>query len=150
MILFHDASSIVTAIFPFADISGNPISAAFARGIPDELAYVLMRTERCTVISPLSAACLTTHGADIAVTMKKAGAQIAFEGSARSEGTKLRITARIIDATGVQLWVKRIDVEVEADTSFAVEEDVATALAAGFEAVRALKLTAFTCTSSHS
>ena len=48
----RNSSSVVAAILPFRDVSGNPISAAYAREIPDELAYALMLTDGCTVVSP--------------------------------------------------------------------------------------------------
>jgi len=134
------SSSVLAAVMPFMDISGNPESARFARGIPDELAYLLMRNESCTVISPLLTAGSPAVGFDVAATMKRLGAQIAFEGSARVEGTILRVTARIVDATGVQVWVERIDVEIGKKTPFAIEEDIAKALLVGFDEVKATRL----------
>jgi TolB-like protein len=136
----YETSSIITAILPFADISANPLSAAYARGIPDELAFVLMQNFCCTVISPSSTACLAAQGFSVTATMKKLGAQIAFEGSTRAEGSRLRITARIVDVMGIQLWVKRVDIEVGPDASFAVEEELAKAVAAGFDVVRSQRL----------
>ena len=135
-LLLKESCSIVTAILPFTDISGNPISRAYALGVPDELAYALMRKDCCTVVSPFSTACLAPQGLELAATMRKVGAKIAFEGSARVEGTKLRVTARIVDVAGVQLWVSRIDIELGTQTSFAVEESIASALSEGFNVVR--------------
>ena len=45
-------SSVAIAILPFRDISENSLSMTFARGIPDELGYALMKTSGCTVVSP--------------------------------------------------------------------------------------------------
>ncbi len=132
----HESSSIVIAILPFTDISGNPLSALYARGVPDELAYALMRKERCSVLSPFSTSRLAQQGLDVAATMKKVSAQVAFEGSVRVDGTRLRITARIVDATGVQLWVNRLDIEIGTRTSFTIEENIANSLLAGFDIVR--------------
>jgi TolB-like protein len=134
--LLPKSASIVTAVLPFRDISENPISSTYARGIPDELAYVLMMTYGCTVLPPLRLANLCPQEQDFAQLMKKVGAHIAFEGSVRVEGLHLRITARIVDATGVQLWVKRIDAEGGTEFSFAIEEQIVSALSAGLDAVR--------------
>jgi len=136
----RNASSIVTAVLPFMDVSGTPVSAAYAREIPDELAYVLMLTDGCTLVSPSSMACPDAYGFDVAAAMKRVGAHIAFEGSTRTDGSNLRVTARIIDAAGTQLWVKRIDVEVGETASFAIEEQIANAMSAGFGVVRTLAL----------
>ena len=96
-----------------------------------------MKNGVCTVISPFSTASAPALGCDIAATMKRLGAHIAFEGSSRVEGTTLRVTARIVDATGVQVWVERISVEIGKKTSFAIEGDIAKAVLVGFEEVKA-------------
>ena len=81
------ASTIAIAILPFHDISGSPLSSMYARGIPDELAYALMQTEGCKVISPASMAHFSAQEHDVAAAMSKVGAQIAFEGSVREESS---------------------------------------------------------------
>jgi TolB-like protein len=133
-----DASSVVTVVLPFRDVSENSISSIYARTISDELAYALMLAEGCTVISPCSPSYSTDQGHDPVSMMKRLGAQIAFEGSVRAEGSRLRITARIVNATGSQAWVKRIDIEIGQESAFAVEEQIAFALSAGFHIVRSL------------
>ena len=130
------ASSIVIAILPFEDISRELLSSKFARGIPDELAYRLMLADGCSVVSPSFIDRLAAEGLDVAGTMRRVGAQIAFQGSARAAGSRLRVTARIVNSVGAQLWSDRIDVEIEAEPCFAVEEHIAKTLAAGWDAVR--------------
>lgn len=49
--LSEEHSAITVAILPFSQISDNPVCSRYARGIPNELAFVLMRTETCRVIS---------------------------------------------------------------------------------------------------
>ncbi len=65
--------------------------------------------------------------------MSKVGAQIAFEGSVREEGNHIRVTARIVDAAGFQLWAKRFDAKADSQALFTIEEQIASMLAAGFE-----------------
>jgi TolB-like protein len=108
---------IAIAIRPFLDISERPLSARYSRGIPDELTYVLMGTEGCRVVS---AAC---------------PAQIAFEGSVRQEGNRIRVTASIVDAAGVHLWTTRVDAETSSDSLFLIEEQIASTLSGGFHAL---------------
>ena len=86
----------------------------------------------------MSIACPDAHELDVAATMKRVGAQIAFEGSTRTNGVNLRVTARIIDAAGTQLWIKRIDIEVGTEASFAIEEQIAKTLSIGFGVVRTM------------
>jgi TolB-like protein len=126
-------SAIAIAIFPFRDISGSPLSSIYARGIPDEIAYTLMRTEGCKVISPASMTYFNAQEHDVATAMRRAGAQIAYEGSVREESNHIRITATIVDATGLQLWTKRFDAEAGTLTLFTIEEQIASALSVGFD-----------------
>jgi TolB-like protein len=129
------SSATVVAILPFNDISGTALSSKYAQGIPEELAYILMRTEACRVISPSSTAHFCGQQSDPAVAMSKVGAQIAFEGSVREEGNRIRVTARIVDAAGFQLWTMRLDALADAQRSFAIEEKIASALSVGFDAL---------------
>ncbi len=125
----------VIAVLRFSDISQNPISARFACCVPDELAYALMLEDGCTVIYPASID-QPGAGGNIVTTMNDAGATIIFEGSVRAEDSSLRITARIVDAVGVQLWLKRIDVEIGTQAAFAVEEQIARELALGLRSLQ--------------
>jgi TolB-like protein len=130
-ILLPKSSGVAIAILPFSDLSGNSISSAYARGIPDEFAYILMRTKGYRVISPSITAHLNTRDQDIAAGLRKFGAQIAFEGSVRSEGCHIRVTAKIVDADGFLLWAQRIDVDAGSESSFALEEQIASTLSLG-------------------
>lgn len=129
------ASAMVIAILPFIDISGSATSATYARGIPDELAYQLMTSADCRVLSLSSMAHLWAEGDDVATVMNKVGAHVAFEGSVRADGNLIRITARIVDAAGFMLWVKRVDVDADSHRLFAIEEKIASALSAGVDAI---------------
>jgi TolB-like protein len=126
-------STIAIAIFPFRDISGSPLSSIYARGIPDEIAYTLMRTEGCKVISPASMTYFNAQEHDVAAAMRGVGAQIAYEGSVREEGNHIRVTATIVDASGFQLWAKRFDAEAGTLPLFAIEEQIASVLCVGFD-----------------
>jgi TolB-like protein len=126
------STATTIAILPFRDISGSILSSTYARVIPDELAYVLTQKDSCRVISPISMAYFSAHEHDVASAMSKVGAQIAYEGSVREEDNHIRVTATIVDAVGFQLWTKRLDAEVDSRTLFAIEEQIASALSAGF------------------
>jgi TolB-like protein len=125
--------TIKIAILPFQDISGSSLSSTYARGIPDELAYTLMRTEGCSVVSPAYTAYFNAHEHDLAAAMSRVGAQIAYGGSVRHEDNHIRVTATIVDTAGYQLWTKRFDAEIGSNTLFAIEEQIASALAIGFD-----------------
>jgi TolB-like protein len=127
--------AVTIAILPFHDITGSALSSTYARGIPDELAFTLMQTEGCRVIAPASMAHFNAQEHDVATAMSKVGAQIAYEGSVREEANHIRVTATIVDAIGFQLWTKRFDTKAGSQTIFTTEEEIASALSAGFEAL---------------
>jgi hypothetical protein len=95
-----------------------------------------MLSDDCSVVSPSFTGHLVAEGFDVASLMRHVGAQIAFQGSARAAGSRLRVTARIVNSIGAQLWSDRIDVEVDAKYCFAIEERIAEAIAAGWVALR--------------
>jgi TolB-like protein len=72
---------------------------------------------------------------DVSAAIGKVGAQIAYEGSVREEGNRIRVTARIIDPAGFQLWTQRFDTEADSHTLFIIEEQIASALSIGFDIV---------------
>jgi len=125
------AAAIAIAILSFRDISESPLSSRYARGIPDELAYTLMRTDACRVISRFSIAHCSMQDQDVTTMMRKVGADIALEGSVRVEGNQVRITASAFNVAGLQLWAKRIDADAGSQTCFKIEEQIASTLSHG-------------------
>jgi TolB-like protein len=132
----RERSSVITVgILPFRDISKTPLSSEFALGIPDELAYTLMRNAGCSVKSLISIAQFHAQGYDLAATMNKSGVLLAVEGCVKAQGNHIRITARIVDAAGFQIWTKRFDTQADSQTVFNTEEEIATAISGGLDAL---------------
>jgi TolB-like protein len=131
-----NASATTIAILPFHDITESALSSAYARGIPDELAFTLRQTGGCRVISLASTAHFSAHGHDVAAVMSKAGAKFAYEGSVQEEANHIRVTAAIVDAAGFQLWTKRFDTMANSQTFFVAEEQIASALSTGLDAIK--------------
>jgi TolB-like protein len=128
LIVSTKGSAIAIAILPFRDISESLLSSRYARGIPEELAYTLMRANACKVISRFSIAHCSMQDQDVAAMMRKVGADIALEGSVRAEGDQIRITASAFNVAGLQLWSQRIDVDADLQTCFRTEEQIASSL----------------------
>jgi TolB-like protein len=131
LLLPQRPSSIAIAVLPFSDISGNRLSSMYALGIADELAYLLATTSGFTVVSSSSTVCFGARDSSPTEIKSRMEARIAYEGSVRVEAKHLRVTARIVDANGFSLWVKRIDIQIDSEPSFAIEGQVAFSLAQG-------------------
>jgi len=126
--LFIQGNGSPIAVIPFVDMSASPLSAACAHGITDELIHILMRTDGCRVIAASSMMQLGSLANDIPTLADKLGVQFVFEGTVREEGNRVRVTARLVNADGFQLWSQRFEAEADANSLFRIEEQIASAL----------------------
>ncbi|MGF7181560.1 hypothetical protein RBB76_13625 [Tunturiibacter psychrotolerans] len=116
------------AVIPFAAPSGSEFASAVAQGITDELVHRLMRAEGCRVIAMSSMMHLGAQTADIPLLVDKLGVQIVFEGTVRIESNRIRVTARMVDADGFQMWSQQFEAEAEPEGLFLVQEQIASAM----------------------
>jgi TolB-like protein/Tfp pilus assembly protein PilF len=126
--LFMPGNGSPIAVIPFVDMSASPLSAACAHGITDELIHILMRTDGCRVIAASSMMQLGSLAHDIPALADKLGVQFVFEGTVREEGNRIRVTARLVNADGFQLWSQRFEAESDANSLFRIEEQIASAM----------------------
>jgi TolB-like protein len=123
---FVEGAGVSIAVIPFLDLSGGALSFACAQGITDELVHKLMKTEGCRVIAASSLGKLEAY--DLPALVEKLGVQIVFEGTVREEGTRVRITSRVVNSDGFQIWSQRFEAEAEPSGLFTLQEQVASAL----------------------
>jgi TolB-like protein/tetratricopeptide (TPR) repeat protein len=119
---------ISIGVIPFIDLSDHPLATDCARGITEELGYELTRLGRCRVIAASFASQVIAEISDIPSLARKLGVQLLFEGTVRKENTQLRITSRVVDRDGFQLWSHRFDTEVDRHALFGITEHIASAL----------------------
>ena len=129
------ADVVTIAILPFTDITGSQISSTYALGIPDELAYMLMSTEGYRVVPPFSTSHLSLKEHDLTAMIARVSAQVALTGSVREESNHIRVTATIVDPAGYQVWARRFDADAGALALFTIEEQIASALSVGLQAL---------------
>jgi TolB-like protein/tetratricopeptide (TPR) repeat protein len=123
---FVEGAGVSIAVIPFLDLSGGALSFACAQGITDELVHKLMKTEGCRVIAASSLGKLEAY--DLPALVERLGVQIVFEGTVREEGTRVRITSRVVNSDGFQIWSQRFEAEAEPSSLFTLQEQVASAL----------------------
>ena len=123
-----EGAGVSIAVIPFLDLSGGPLSFACAQGITDELVHKLMMTEGLRVIAASSLAKLDSQAYDLQALVEKLGVQIVFEGTVREEGTRVRITSRVVKSDGIQIWSQRFEAEAKPSSLFTLQEQVASAL----------------------
>ena len=111
------------AVLPFENMSGDPDQDFFADGIAEDIISALSRFHWFFVISRNSSFAYKGKTADVKQTARDLGVQYVLEGSVRKAGTRVRITAQLIDAVEDRhVWAEHYDRELE--DIFAVQDEV--------------------------
>lgn len=120
------------AVLPFANLGSDPGQDYFADGIVDDLIAALARFKSFRVVARNSSFVFKGRNVDIREAARELGVRYILEGSVRSAGSKLRVTARLIDGeSGTQLWSRTFD--GEADDVFDVQDRITESVATVIE-----------------
>jgi TolB-like protein/predicted Zn-dependent protease len=120
------------AVLPFADLSQAQDQAWFADGLAEEILNALVRVPDLSVAARTSS--FTYKGSDkpISEIAAELGVAHVLEGSVRSSGDRIRVTAQLIRASdGFHLWSQNYDRDV-ADM-IGIQEDLARSIATALE-----------------
>lgn len=114
-------------VLPFMNI-GPDENERFSDGLTEELTHVLSRETSLRVMSRTSAFSFKGRTDDIRSIGERLGVDALVEGSVRSEGNRLRVSAGLIDvADGGLLWSEVY--ERSTDQVFAVQENISEQIA---------------------
>ena len=115
------------AVLPFADMSAEKNQEYMADGIAEELLNLLAQAPDLKVIARTSSFAFKDQNIDIAEIAKKLNVAHVLEGSVRTSGDKMRITAQLVrTADSTHLWSERYDRPM--DDIFAVQDEIANAI----------------------
>ena len=120
------------AVLPFLTMPADPENEYFSDGITEEIINALVQVPGLQVSSRSSS--FAFKGKNLPMTEVAARLQVAtvLEGSVRKAGTRLRITAQLIDVrTDTHLWSERFDRQM--DDVFAIQDEIAAAIVGRFE-----------------
>ena len=121
------------AVLPFVNMSADPTQEFFSDGIAEELLNRLAQFPDLKVAARTSAFQFKGKNLDITDIGRRLKVSHVLEGSVRKQGTRLRITAQLIDSTsGFHLWSETY--ERDASDVFKVQDEIATAIATALEA----------------
>jgi TolB-like protein/Tfp pilus assembly protein PilF len=91
-------------------MSGDPDQEYFADGVVEEIITALSRFRNLFVIARNSSFTYKGRAVDVKRAGRELGVRYVLEGSVRKAGSRVRITAQLIDtSTGVHLWADRFD-----------------------------------------
>jgi len=126
-----DARSV--AVLPFVNMSADPAQEFFSDGIAEEILNRLAQFPDLKVAARTSAFQFKGKNLDIAEIGRRLKVSHVLEGSVRKAGTRLRITAQLIDSeSGYHLWSETY--ERDAADVFKVQDEISTAIATALEA----------------
>jgi non-specific serine/threonine protein kinase len=122
------------AVLPFVDMSPERDQGYFCEGVAEEILNALSSLESLCVAARASSFQFRDAPLDLREIGARLGVGAILDGSVRKAGSRLRITAQLINvADGYHLWSERYDRELE--DVFAIQDEIAE------NVVEALKLT---------
>ncbi len=111
------------AVLPFTNMSGDPEQEYFADGITQDIITALSQVSNLLVVARNSTMVYKGKTIDIGQVGREQGVRFVLEGSVRRGGSRVRVTAQLIDAlTGHHQWAERYDRNL--DDIFAVQDDI--------------------------
>ncbi len=119
-------------VLPFVNLSGDPDQDYFADGLTEEIQGALAQIPGLRVIGRTTSFALRGRTGDFRELARQLGLTSVLEGSVRRSGSRLRVSAQIVDAReGFQLWSQTFD--REAGDVLAVQDEIGRAVASALE-----------------
>ena len=111
------------AVLPFTNMGGDPDQEYFSDGITDDIITALSRISGLLVVARHSTMGYKGKAVDIKRVGREQGVRFVLEGSVRTSGNRVRVTAQLADATtGHYRWADRY--EGNLDDIFSVQDDI--------------------------
>jgi adenylate cyclase len=115
------------AVLAFDNLSGDPDQEYFADGIAEDLITRLSSVGRFPVISRNSSFTYKGQAVDMKQVGRELGARYVVEGSVRKAGSRVRVSAQLIDtAADHHIWAETYDRELS--DIFAVQDEIAESI----------------------
>jgi TolB-like protein len=125
----HDAPTLSLpdkpsiAVLPFENLSGDPEQEYFADGMVEDIITALSRIRWLFVTARNSSFTYKGRAVDVKQIGRELGVRYVLEGSVRKAGTRVRISAQLIEAeSGTHLWAERYDHAI--DDVFALQDEI--------------------------
>jgi adenylate cyclase len=111
------------AVLPFANMSADPEQEFFSDGITEDIITALSKIGGLLVVARNSTFTYKGQAVDVKQVSREQGVRYVLEGSVRRAGSRVRVTAQLIDATtGHHVWAERYDRDLE--DIFAVQDEI--------------------------
>jgi TolB-like protein/Flp pilus assembly protein TadD len=123
------------AVLPFENRSDEHKDAFFVDGIHDDILTQLSKISALKVISRTSVEQFRDTKLTTKAIAEQLGVRSVLEGGVQRAGTRVRINVQLIDAgTDAHLWAETYDRELTAENIFAIQTELAAAIAGALKA----------------
>ena len=120
------------AVLPFAQMSRDPDDEYFSDGLAEELINLLAHVPNLKVTARTSSFAFRGKDQDVRRIAEALGVRTILEGSVRRAGSRIRVTAQLINAEdGYHLWSERYDRELT--DVFAIQDEIAQSIAGALQ-----------------
>ncbi|MEM8984105.1 MAG: winged helix-turn-helix domain-containing protein [Pseudomonadota bacterium] len=111
-------------VLPFDDVSQDGAHGYMSDGVADEVTNLLSRVNGLRVTSRSSAVAVKRQGIDIPAIARKLNVAYVLEGSVRTSGDRIRISANLVDTrSDTRIWSE--DFYRELKDVFAIQDEIA-------------------------
>ena len=115
------------AILPFFNLDTNPDTGYFSDGVTEEILHRLSSLKALQVLARTSSFAYRGGEQGPAEISDILGVRYLLHGSIRRDNNFVRVTARLIDDSGFQVWSETFDRELE--SIFVIQTEIATTVA---------------------
>ena len=123
---------ISVCVLPFANIGGDSEQDYFSEGVAQDVITDLSKVSSLEIVAVSAAGASPGQSVDVKKIASAHGATHVVEGSVRKSGSRVRITAQLIEAaTARHLWAERYDREL--DDIFAIQDEISKAIVEALE-----------------
>jgi TolB-like protein/tetratricopeptide (TPR) repeat protein len=120
------------AVLPFSNLSGDPEQDYFASGMVEDIIAGLSRIKWLFVVACNSSFPYKGKAVDVKRVGRELGARYLLQGSLRKDGSRVRISAQMIEAeTGGHVWAERYDRPL--DDIFALQDEITLSVVGAIE-----------------
>src|SRR5471032_251043 len=125
--LAHGSVRSAICVLPFANMSGDAEQEYFSDGITEDIITDLSKVSALSVVARNTAFTFKGKAVDIPQVARQLSVGHVLEGSVRKAGTRVRITAQLIDgAGGDNVWAERWDRDLT--DIFALQDEISEAV----------------------
>jgi adenylate cyclase len=101
------------AVLPFTNMSGDPEQDYFAEGVTEDIITELSRFRELAVAARSASFAFRGKSVNLQAIRRDLNVKYLLEGSVRKLGSRLRITALLVDTvTGAHVWAEHYDEEI--------------------------------------